>query len=511
MGTLDWTKATISQGFGPTDEPLDGPYNGYSHYNKGYDFAVPMGTQIGAAAGGTVISAGDSGDGWGVSVKILDGDGVTHNYGHLDATSLKPGDRVEQGQVVGTSGNSGHSTGPHLSYDVWDSSGKFFDPGRYVGGAQKPGQYMTTGSEGRAGIDLNGQTGTNMSATSAQEEAAAMYDQQAAALMDKIKNLSVNSPEVVAAAKAAGISPSVALGQVRDTLLTTMSGYTSSAAALRDYSSGIYTTPDGHIIPLTALPKETLDAINANNQRQWEKDTNTWALDVYKTQSDSAIAAFNAKLGAINASLGYDTNAVARANADINRTLGGLGESRARASFIADFKAKMAPWQTAPGKSSFSANDLGFSFLAKMIGMDPSQAMLNYTGTETVDPAALMSTFDQQLGVTGELPRIPAGITNPDDLLSLGLNLPPVPSLASPSRPALVTNPARVAVGAGASAAPGAGAVEFPPSATPTQTGTDAQGRPILSFDQRAGSAGMDQNPLFDFLNAIHFPFDLSR
>lgn len=125
---------SISQGFGPTDEQLDGPYNGYAHFNKGLDFAVAEGTGVAAVVAGTVVSAGDSGDGWGLSVKIRDANGYTHNYGHLSAINVKPGQKVGAGTAVGAVGSTGKSTGPHLSYDVWGSDGKFVDPTPFIGG-----------------------------------------------------------------------------------------------------------------------------------------------------------------------------------------------------------------------------------------------------------------------------------------------------------------------------------------------------------------------------------------
>lgn len=131
---MAWQSAPITQGFGPTDEPLDGPYNGYAHFNKGLDFAVPVGTPIDSPISGTVVSAGDSGDGWGISVKVRDANGFTHNFGHLSAAAVQPGQTISAGTVVGKSGNTGHSTGPHLSYDVSDSSGAFVDPSRWTGG-----------------------------------------------------------------------------------------------------------------------------------------------------------------------------------------------------------------------------------------------------------------------------------------------------------------------------------------------------------------------------------------
>jgi len=134
---MDWWQYQITQGFGPTSEQLDGGYAGYAHFNKGIDFAAPMGTPVRSVVSGTVVSAGDSGDGWGTSVKIRDAYGNTHNLGHLSTAQVQPGQTILAGQLVGASGSTGKSTGPHVSYDVWDPAGNFFDPYQFI--AQAPG------------------------------------------------------------------------------------------------------------------------------------------------------------------------------------------------------------------------------------------------------------------------------------------------------------------------------------------------------------------------------------
>ena len=114
--------------FGPTDEPLDS-----GGINKGVDFAVPVGTEVEIVEGGTVIQAGPGDDGWGISVKIRDKDGIVHNYGHMSATAVKVGQTVTAGGIAGLSGNSGASTGPHVSYDVLGPDGRALDPSPYLG------------------------------------------------------------------------------------------------------------------------------------------------------------------------------------------------------------------------------------------------------------------------------------------------------------------------------------------------------------------------------------------
>lgn len=102
-------------------------------FNKGLDIGVPVGTAFSFVAGGTVVHAGPSDDGWGISVKVRDADGVIHNYGHLSDVAVSVGDVVSVGQMGGKTGNSGASTGPHLSYDTYAMDGRGVDPSPYLG------------------------------------------------------------------------------------------------------------------------------------------------------------------------------------------------------------------------------------------------------------------------------------------------------------------------------------------------------------------------------------------
>lgn len=119
---------TITAVFGPTNEPLDS-----GGFNKGLDIGVPVGTAVSAVVGGTVVAAGDQGDGWGISIKIRDANGNIHNYGHLSAANVQVGQTVSAGAVIAASGNTGASTGPHLSYDVLGPNGQFIDPSPFLG------------------------------------------------------------------------------------------------------------------------------------------------------------------------------------------------------------------------------------------------------------------------------------------------------------------------------------------------------------------------------------------
>ncbi|GIJ81166.1 Murein DD-endopeptidase MepM and murein hydrolase activator NlpD, contain LysM domain [Micromonospora phaseoli] len=93
-----------------------GPRWGTLH--AGIDFALPAGTPVRAAFGGTVTKAGDVGDGYGISVFIDHGNGYLTHYAHLSTARVGVGEKVSTGQTIGLEGSTGDSTGPHLHFEV---------------------------------------------------------------------------------------------------------------------------------------------------------------------------------------------------------------------------------------------------------------------------------------------------------------------------------------------------------------------------------------------------------
>ena len=85
--------------------------------HAGLDLASGVGSPIRAAADGTVISAGNEG-GYGKCIRIQHEDGAVTVYAHLSAFLVGDGESVEAGQDIGREGNTGHSTGPHLHFEV---------------------------------------------------------------------------------------------------------------------------------------------------------------------------------------------------------------------------------------------------------------------------------------------------------------------------------------------------------------------------------------------------------
>ena len=88
---------------------------GYVH--KGLDIANNIGINIHATASGVVIYSGWQGS-YGRKVMIYHGFGYTTVYAHLDRINVNVGDEVTKDDVIGTMGNSGRTTGPHLHYEV---------------------------------------------------------------------------------------------------------------------------------------------------------------------------------------------------------------------------------------------------------------------------------------------------------------------------------------------------------------------------------------------------------
>ncbi|NML72126.1 peptidoglycan DD-metalloendopeptidase family protein [Chryseobacterium sp. RP-3-3] len=86
-------------------------------FHKGLDIAVAFGSDVRAAAAGTVIFSGQKG-GYGNCVIVSHGNGLATLYGHLSQLISKVNEKVKVGQVIAKSGNSGRSTGPHLHYEV---------------------------------------------------------------------------------------------------------------------------------------------------------------------------------------------------------------------------------------------------------------------------------------------------------------------------------------------------------------------------------------------------------
>ena len=102
-------------------------------FHKGVDITKPgcYGEPIIASAGGEIIRAGDTGNGYGYHVLIDHGNSISTLYGHCSSLAVKVGDMVEQGDVIGYIGSTGYSYGNHLHFEV-RKNGQHTDPMAYV-------------------------------------------------------------------------------------------------------------------------------------------------------------------------------------------------------------------------------------------------------------------------------------------------------------------------------------------------------------------------------------------
>jgi len=149
VGPKTWAAFGVSKPTKPTTAPipLSAPLSGkpsisasfQAHkdrtppsVNPGTDYAVRIGTPIYAAHNGTVAIAdkvdNSSGGKW---VRIVGGNGVVTEYLHMSNINLNAGARVAKGSLIGHSGNTGNTTGPHLHF-VLRINGKNVDPENYI-------------------------------------------------------------------------------------------------------------------------------------------------------------------------------------------------------------------------------------------------------------------------------------------------------------------------------------------------------------------------------------------
>lgn len=129
---------TLSDGFGWRTAPTTGASNNH----KAIDIAAPQGTPVKAAMSGKIVGMNKYGygkdeyEGYGVSVTVDCGNGITMAYHHMvdgSNANLNIGDAVKAGQQIGQVGSTGISTGPHLDFQVV-KDGKYVDPRNYIPG-----------------------------------------------------------------------------------------------------------------------------------------------------------------------------------------------------------------------------------------------------------------------------------------------------------------------------------------------------------------------------------------
>lgn len=122
--------------FGVRSDPLLGT----AALHSGMDFRAPTGTATTVTAPGVVTRAGWNG-GYGRMVEVDHGQGFTTRYGHLSKISVKVGQQLSAGDMIGRTGSSGRSTGPHLHYEI-RRNGEALNPLRFLAVGKKVEKYL---------------------------------------------------------------------------------------------------------------------------------------------------------------------------------------------------------------------------------------------------------------------------------------------------------------------------------------------------------------------------------
>ena len=148
---LDVYSFTLTSGFGKRKSPTAGA----SSDHNGVDFGVKEGANVYSIKPGTVYKRWYDGRG-GNQIIINHDDGTKSGYAHLKDFVANEGERVNAGSVIGYSGNTGNTTGPHLHFTYTDESGNKVDPMSVLGLSSftknsRPKNYMTGSSRSNSG------------------------------------------------------------------------------------------------------------------------------------------------------------------------------------------------------------------------------------------------------------------------------------------------------------------------------------------------------------------------
>lgn len=128
---FDWPldSIIITQYFGGTEfAARNAAVYGGRPYHSGVDFGTPRGTPLKAPLTGTVRATGNTDAvpgcySWGKWTLIDHANGLSTLYAHQDVISVTPGQKVSTGDIIGYTGNTGYSTGPHLHFTVYAKAG----------------------------------------------------------------------------------------------------------------------------------------------------------------------------------------------------------------------------------------------------------------------------------------------------------------------------------------------------------------------------------------------------
>lgn len=109
-------KSQVSSGFNPARKH---PITGQIRPHRGTDWAVPVGTAVYAPADGAIVKAKTNHPAAGTFIEMQHGKRYVTRYLHLSQLNVQEGQQVRKGDVIGKTGNTGLSTGPHLHYELF--------------------------------------------------------------------------------------------------------------------------------------------------------------------------------------------------------------------------------------------------------------------------------------------------------------------------------------------------------------------------------------------------------
>lgn len=113
--------------------PAYGPLGlGFSSYHQGLDIGASYGTEVWAADGGTVLYEGTIYDGNGNHIILGHGRQRLTLYAHLSEILVKVDDQVYKGDLIGKIGMTGHTTGPHLHFEIWEKCNMPVNPMNFL-------------------------------------------------------------------------------------------------------------------------------------------------------------------------------------------------------------------------------------------------------------------------------------------------------------------------------------------------------------------------------------------
>ena len=119
-------RGQVNSGYGSRASP----WLAKSEFHSGLDIGAPVGTPVKSPAPGTVVFAGVNAD-YGQTLIIDHGNETKSLYGHLSRLRVAVNEKVQRGEVIALTGNTGRSSGPHLHYEI-QVKGQAVNPTSYL-------------------------------------------------------------------------------------------------------------------------------------------------------------------------------------------------------------------------------------------------------------------------------------------------------------------------------------------------------------------------------------------